>query len=569
MNQSDQTFYISNLDSQRSSKIGAKQISHQPLSSENLAMITTWIKDCDSHMQCSLKPSQLPTRLVDIGNAKDETSIRLINVADYKDLRDQLSHYVALSYCWGTEAGGQSHLKTTPSSFETFLSCIPYEAIPQTLRDVVQVVRKLGLRYIWIDALCIIQEEADQADWKHESLKMKDVYGNAYLTIAPISSHSSFDGFLASKRYIYAQIPFRSTKRPEMNSIFLLREPTSEGRVWHGTFVDDLRDSTWDHRGWTLQEHELSRRILYFGERTVHFRCDTLSWSGDMDVADSKRDRLLPKASDLSWVSCQIPGLKESFPFDSTYDFWYTICSLYSDRILTDNRDKLPAISGLAEHYSISLKSAGKVDTYMAGLWANDLLRGLLWNVVETPDTSLSPLPTSSCTPSWTWASYNGGVDWYTYGASSRLIRGRCTIMAHLPFIDQSPFGMIDGGCLEIKGCIEKITSIAQAATHDDQTLCEHLSYSAKRNNVVVAECQPDFPFEDLQHWPGGSNLSLLLLGESVDAGHLNRLPWEVGLVLAQAHYGGEPRFVRIGVFRIREESSFFKNSQPQLVMVL
>lgn len=121
-------------------RIGTRPVSDQPLSEQNLALITGWISDCDSHAQCSLRTSpRVPTRLIDIGDSEGHANLRLINTADHENLRNEPPRYVALSYCWGTPTASQNYLKTTPITFKQFLSDIPYRDMPQTLRDVVKV----------------------------------------------------------------------------------------------------------------------------------------------------------------------------------------------------------------------------------------------------------------------------------------------------------------------------------------------------------------------------------------------------------------------------------------------
>lgn len=534
-----------------------------------MALITSWIKDCDSHAQCRCQAStRLPTRLIDVGESSEgEPTIHLVNTAGHENPTDQFSRYTALSYCWGLSNDAQKHLKTTLSTYEKFLSSIPYHDLPHTLRDAIEVTRKLRCRYIWIDALCIIQDDVDQADWRRESVKMKEVYGHAYLTIAPISSHSSFDGFLSCKKHIYMRVPIHSTKRPELNGIFLVGQPTSEGRYWHGSFSDDILDSTWDRRGWTLQEKELSRRILYFGERTIHFTCNQLSWSGD-SASPGERDAFVLEPNDLCWYLVDTPVDEKPILYNSTYQGWYDICSNFSERELTNRHDTLPAISGLADHYAKALQSAGKEDTYMMGLWANDLLGGLCWVIHESSTTWLPPIPTNFFRPSWTWATHSGKIDWQTNAPPTRFLRERCNIIAHLPNLDQNPFNSKQG-CLTIKGHVEKITALVKTSDFGSNNTDEDPyspRYAAQKDGDIVAECYPDF--EGLTRFSEHSELSLLLLAESFEAGYVDKAPWFVGLILTQSQANCESEFIRVGVFRIREQGYMFRSIEPQLIIL-
>jgi hypothetical protein len=137
------------------------------------------------HAECSLaKPAQLPTRILDITNERPRLFLS----------NGQVGTYAALSYCWGTKG----NLTTTKDTLDPFTTEIPAVKIPATLKDAIQIAKSLGYQYLWIDALCIIQD--DELDWQRESGRMAQVYGNADLVIAASSAKDSPEGFLKQER---------------------------------------------------------------------------------------------------------------------------------------------------------------------------------------------------------------------------------------------------------------------------------------------------------------------------------------------------------------------------------
>jgi hypothetical protein len=122
----------------------------------------------------------LPTQVIDV-----ET--RCLHKTDGAQLDD----YAALSYCWG----GDQHFKTTRANLKSTLGGAPLNNLPQTLLDAVHVCRQLKIRYLWIDALCIVQD--DEEDRASEISHMRLMYSRATLVIAPSRAKEVNEGFLS------------------------------------------------------------------------------------------------------------------------------------------------------------------------------------------------------------------------------------------------------------------------------------------------------------------------------------------------------------------------------------
>src|SRR5271170_4131983 len=167
-----------------------------PDSEENFGKARAWLNTCISHHpDCSLSLSYekireeetpLPTRVINVDpNAQNPP--RLI------DSNGRRGRYVALSYCWGTT----SVVRTLKSTLHEHQQALPFHRLPQTIKDVIMVSRKLGIEYIWVDALCIIQD--DDEDWEREAQEMSRVYQYALLTIAATAGYHSDAGLFMNR----------------------------------------------------------------------------------------------------------------------------------------------------------------------------------------------------------------------------------------------------------------------------------------------------------------------------------------------------------------------------------
>lgn len=143
--------------------------------------IQSLLGDCfRNHNECVTQFGHpLPTRLLDLS----ESCIRLAQPS-----RDDEAPYIALSHCWGLACIAT----TTTSNFTARKQNIAIKELPKTFQDAIEITRGLGVHYLWIDSLCIIQDS--EADWERESSKMASIYKNAYLTVAASRSSDGSGG---------------------------------------------------------------------------------------------------------------------------------------------------------------------------------------------------------------------------------------------------------------------------------------------------------------------------------------------------------------------------------------
>ncbi|EMC93075.1 hypothetical protein BAUCODRAFT_133934 [Baudoinia panamericana UAMH 10762] len=242
-----------------------------------LEKLRRWCVECDSHKACCRwqATSFKPTRLLEISADGDEESVKLVPGG----CLGVWEKYTTLSHRWG--AAGPD-LKLTRENLPAFEKGIKLEALPLTFRHAAQVTRSLGIRYLWINALCIIQGAtgADQLDWLQEATRMHDVYRHAYLTISAAQANDSTLGLLSptsSSSVDPLVIESHETLLNTSNTSLPLHHRKSHrsvrtAMIWPTT----IESMPINQRGWVLQERLLSTRTLYFANDKVYWECGTM-----------------------------------------------------------------------------------------------------------------------------------------------------------------------------------------------------------------------------------------------------------------------------------------------------
>ena len=395
----------------------AMAVQTDPASEASLNVARTWHQEClASHQTCirMLSPERpLPTRVIDIGDASCNPRVM---VTDGKP-----GIWAALSYCWG----GQSTFVLNKDTCDSFLGgTVPLDRFPKTLRDAITVTQALGLRFLWVDALCIMQDSAE--DWTAEAGRMKDVYGGATITITATNSTSTEDGIF--KNYSISpencKLEWRSPNSMATHNVYL----RSGSEFWDTT----MKNEPLNTRGWTLQESLLAPRTLSYGTQQMIWECleSKVGQSGRPVLPGERhRDKTFVQtvmANDFSaWEKAQqaftrlslkwLPVDRSVVPrswelnHDAMYSRWFAIVRDYTGRNLTVQSDTLPALSGLARAFQNLLR-----DKYCAGLWKNDVIRGMCWSRSAVPKRDFRAIKAGQkerddYLPSWSWASVIGG----------------------------------------------------------------------------------------------------------------------------------------------------------------
>ncbi|KAI2462717.1 heterokaryon incompatibility protein-domain-containing protein [Annulohypoxylon bovei var. microspora] len=241
----------------------------QALCPENLSMIRSQLKGGKKAQPAT--NTAYPTRLIHIEKSGRSLSCRLVETSSDTFKESGQVSYAALSYCWGSQDDSAKQFKTEKETLSSRLggfallkkdSSILYDAIRTTLA--------LGIRYLWVDAVCIIQDDLE--DWQKESSRMSVVFQNAVVTICTPASTSCRQGFLSRDR-VTTIIKFQSKISENVYGPYIVRL-IGEIEELHHAAVDCFRFSrwysVWAQRGWVFQEYELSQRALIFGRTKLH-----------------------------------------------------------------------------------------------------------------------------------------------------------------------------------------------------------------------------------------------------------------------------------------------------------
>ncbi|KAI1778787.1 HET-domain-containing protein [Hypoxylon cercidicola] len=524
----------------------ARSIHSNSGSEECLRLAARLLRRCiNEHKSCSSQypvSSELPTRVID---THGETP-RLV------DGNGGHGTFAALSYCWG----GDTDFTLTRATEQLFRKGRPLDQFPATLRDAINITKALGIRYIWIDALCIIQDS--KQDWEQESSRMREVYTGAAVTIAAACSQKTSEG-------IFRERP--ATTHPTCWLDWRDgTEPTPKVFLRHGFELWDerMRQSVLNTRGWVLQETLLAPRTLWFGHQQLCFECP----KGSVDEAGrtirivdqyrskefiqelrerplpSWKKRLLPLLHGLRlplaivvpWLSLSnIIHAKNLFtirhraivwvPFTlqgcfkppanslglSHFNLWLRIIENYSSRELTKPADALPALSGLAREFH---RATG--DTYVAGLWKMDIVQGLSWSrsplrrklpngyVQEEPT-----LPETYLAPSWSWASILGRTVICTADTQFDSVKRFAEVIdISIELATHDPFGAVQGGSITLRAPFLKLD------TQDVLTPPRPSSQHAKLLSRIykVIDCQISSEYRQKHRGYAGQQFAIMQL---------------------------------------------------------
>lgn len=400
----------------------------------------TWLHRCQcKHNDCSvnLKPF-LPSRVIDVQAFRDSSDVRLVDMRALKSTcdRDRTPYppYLALSHCWGDPS--KQPITTTIATLEAKKRQISAKALSKTFFDAVNIARQLGQRYLWIDSLCIVQD--DDKDWEREAALMGEVYSSALCTLSALSSADGTQGcrmtgdIRKGTGNSFLDIPIHGT------SVRLYRQKPA---AWSEEYGEETQETghfmrnPLRYRAWTMQEAELSQRSIFFADGQLLWECRSLKATTELPWKEQLPDEVFKMKP---WPLCD--GLQDDQTegiFSDTRLRWYQLVEDYSLRKMTYDKDKLTAFAGLARKYQSLFPGA----EYVAGMWGPHIPRVPLYRLDDFPHMKNHPryklhaganAITAHCSatllwrcidkdarryseyvaPTWSWASVKGRISY-------------------------------------------------------------------------------------------------------------------------------------------------------------
>lgn len=401
-----------------------------------------WLRKCLGHQDCRReKRPHLPTRILDVD--REEPAL-VVNST-------MTEPYVTLSYCWG----GAQPLILTLESLPAFIHGITISTMPLLFQEVITLLRALEIRFLWIDALCIIQPCSDGGlDWDKESAKMRSIYTNSLFTISAAASHSPYDGLFGWRPDRYVRVKPSSYHAEPFCVGASLHVRTSQSDVGvKRKWSDHIAALPISNRAWTLQERYLPPAVLHFDQDDACWECR----SGIFDGREGARAADPVSAPDLKLI---LP-LDPTWRMDDILGQWYNLVEQFQRRKVTDVKDRLAAFAGFAETFSTQLKS-----DYRAGLWAKDIHRGLLWMRAESPGGKRSGQTVyNEKAPTWSWAHIDHAIEYhlemnpsdskFQWSRLSPAKEHRLDISMISIRGRQGPFGAVEGGKIKAHGLLK------------------------------------------------------------------------------------------------------------------
>ncbi|KAK3903569.1 heterokaryon incompatibility protein-domain-containing protein [Staphylotrichum tortipilum] len=408
-------------------------------SEDSFAQANAWIQDClANHKLCGNdEPSALPTRVLDLGDGPADSepeTIRLVETSSGPDQAPATGRYISLSHSWG----GEHPLTTTTAVIDQHKAGIPLANLPTTFRDACQIAWRLGIRYLWIDSLCIIQDSP--SDWELEASRMSSVYRNSWLTVCATASSSPSSGIFRTRQAVW----IAADDPPDAETIDILFPEAAALRTnlrlslrfapVHTDF-SSYADPTKQKdtlpllaRAWGYQERLLAPRVLHFGPQELFWECmQTLACEcGGIRETDNQhmggyahRDttgQLPPKVSHYAALHVGgrggAGGGKSKIAADKRRKKllarWQEMVEEYTNRALTFSADRLPAFAGVAAEMVDALGMR-----YLAGQWQEVLPQALLFERTRVNDVPRLRVDEARPAPSWSWTSVDEPVHFW------------------------------------------------------------------------------------------------------------------------------------------------------------
>lgn len=306
---------------------------------------------------------------------------------------EERPRYACLSYCWGDT----QDCILEGARLQEYETSIPRNTISQTVDHAIQITRAIGLPYLWVDRLCIVQD--DDEDWLRESKTMSKVYGMSECTIVAAWGQSGQAGcFVKRNQYRARPCKIPNPFNHESDTSFLIRS-----HYLKDIYTREVKESAWYTRGWVFQERTLSPRLLIFGEGQMIWACESVQASEMWPCGKSSHafiDRFESFEVDKRKLKSLCDASREIKPHET---LWLDFILDYTHGKFSWSSDRLIALQGIASRIEAMTSRV-----YIAGLWYDDtLLYSLLWRA----ESDKLPKPEDQRAPSWSWAAINSPIN--------------------------------------------------------------------------------------------------------------------------------------------------------------
>jgi hypothetical protein len=492
-----------------------------------------WINTCSEihHAcieDCTALPL-LPTRVIDIGlNQEIEPRLHVSGP------HGENARYVTLSHCWGA----YMPLRLLKNNISSMEKTVPFNQLSRTFQDALIICKRLKIRYVWIDSLCIIQDS--DSDWQEQAALMSQFYHNSYLNIAATHAIDGRHGCFSFRNpQLISPIKVKLEWGPRPGVYYCVK-----AYFWKMNVLE----TPLQRRGWVCQERFLSPRTLHFAARQLFWECRESSLCEQFPLRMPSQVTYSLSTGIALHVRGSEMRRNANMAADSSLDafnIWNMIVGRYSLCALTYESDKLIAIAGLASKLEKEIKSQ-----YLAGLWRKHLAYQLLWNIGGRTAEAPRLRTREYIAPTWSWASITAYIEnaCQVHFADERdIIISISSVSVEL--LSAYPFGQVKGGRLELEGYLAQMNVILIESKNNRGLYNLCIGGVRAGNGILDADSDEPTTRDDLYYLP------IRYVPDppvKINADGSRELsPQVVGIVLQSRGEGNALEFTREGRFEL------------------
>ena len=451
-----------------------------------------------------------------------------------------------MSHCWG------SHMpfRLLSKNISALKKEIPVLQLSKSFQDALVIARRLGVRYLWIDSLCIIQDSEE--DWQEQSASMGRVYSNSYCNIAAAHATDGMCGCFIGRNPDHVKpLKIDLNWGPHPGTYYAVQWP-----YWN----HNVLETPLNQRAWVCQEQFLAPRNLYFGATQLYWECCEVAASECFPL------KLPPRivTSSPKGIIPHIDGARIrralGMAVDPTLDafsVWDRIVERYTIGQLTYSTDKLVALSGIAAEMHKHTQCQ-----YLAGVWRKHLAYQLLWEVRGIQWLVSRTCPKTYIAPSWSWASTNGHIEnacniWFA--DNHEIVLEVLDVRVEL-VSNKNHFGQVKNGFLRVRG------SLAKVGVHIEESKSNRGSYRLFINGLQVGNALLDVNSQEREPTIHRDLYYLPIRykprhEEVVRGGTPIWIPEISGIILRPTYTETQQEFVRVGRFDVFGHYREFKSA--------